>query len=106
MRTSRTKHRTARPKLAYNPTVRSARISLTAELPLRDHAERALSDYFANLNGHRPARLYDLVMREVEEPLFRTVLDYSAGNQSQAAIILGITRGTLRKKLREFGLSA
>jgi Fis family transcriptional regulator, factor for inversion stimulation protein len=76
------------------------------DLPLRNHAERALSDYFANLNGHRPARLYDLVLREVEEPLFRTVLDYAAGNQSQAAIILGINRGTLRKKLREFGLSA
>ena len=29
-----------------------------------------------------------------------------AGNQSQAAVILGINRGTLRKKLREFGLSA
>ena len=78
----------------------------TNDLPLRNHAERALSDYFANLNGHRPARLYDLVLREVEEPLFRTVLDYAAGNQSQAAVILGINRGTLRKKLREFGLSA
>jgi Fis family transcriptional regulator len=78
----------------------------TSQLPLRDHAERALSDYFASLNGHRPARLYDLVLREVEEPLFRTVLDYASGNQSQAAIILGITRGTLRKKMREFGLSA
>jgi len=77
-----------------------------ADLPLRNHAERALSDYFANLNGHRPARLYDMVLREVEEPLFRTVLDYAAGNQSQAAVILGINRGTLRKKLREFGLSA
>jgi Fis family transcriptional regulator, factor for inversion stimulation protein len=77
-----------------------------AELPLRNHAERALSDYFANLNGHQPARLYDLVLREVEEPLFRTVLDYAAGNQSQAAVILGINRGTLRKKLREFGLSS
>jgi Fis family transcriptional regulator, factor for inversion stimulation protein len=76
------------------------------ELPLRNHAERALSDYFANLNGHQPARLYNLVLREVEEPLFRTVLDYAAGNQSQAAVILGINRGTLRKKLREFGLSA
>jgi Fis family transcriptional regulator, factor for inversion stimulation protein len=81
-------------------------VSHTADLPLRGHAERALSDYFANLNGHRPARLYDLVLREVEEPLFRTVLDYASGNQSQAAIILGINRGTLRKKLREFGLSA
>jgi Fis family transcriptional regulator len=75
------------------------------ELPLRNHAERALTDYFANLNGHRPARLYDLVLREVEEPLFRAVLDYAAGNQSRAAVILGINRGTLRKKLREFGLS-
>ena len=75
-------------------------------LPLRDHAQRALSDYFASLDGHNPARLYDLVMREVEEPLFRAVLDYADGNQSRAAGILGINRGTLRKKLREFGLSA
>ncbi len=75
------------------------------ELPLRGHAERALTDYFSSLNGTRPADLYDLVMREVEEPLFRKVLDYAQGNQSQAAGILGINRGTLRKKLREFGLA-
>jgi Fis family transcriptional regulator len=78
----------------------------TSDLPLRNHTERALSDYLASLNGHRPAQLYDMVLREVEEPLFRTVLDYASGNQSRAAVILGITRGTLRKKLREFGLSA
>lgn len=106
MRTSRTNRKTAKPKLAYSPTIRSPRIALSAQLPLRDHAERALTDYFANLNGHHPSRLYNLVLREVEEPLFRTVLDYANGNQSQAAIILGITRATLRKKLREFGLSA
>ncbi len=72
---------------------------------MRNHTERVLNDYFASLNGHRPARLYDLVLREVEEPLFRTVLDYSAGNQTRAATILGITRTTLRKKLRELGLA-
>jgi len=71
---------------------------------LRNHAERALSDYFTSLNGHRPAQLYDLVLREVEEPLFRVVLDYAQGNQSRAAGILGINRGTLRKKLKQFGL--
>ena len=75
------------------------------ELPLRSHTERALHDYFASLNGHRPARMYDMVLREVGEPLFRAVLDYAAGNQSRAAMILGINRGTLRKKLRELGLS-
>jgi Fis family transcriptional regulator len=79
--------------------------SLAKDLPLRSHTERVLQDYFASLNGHRPARLYDLVLREVEEPLFRTVLGYSQGNQSRAAGILGINRATLRKKLREFGLT-
>lgn len=75
------------------------------ELPLRTHAEHALSDYFASLNGHRPARLYDLVLREVEEPLFKAVLDYTEGNQVRAADILGINRGTLRKKLRLLGIA-
>jgi len=75
------------------------------DLPLRNHAERALSDYFHSLNGHRPAHLYDMVLREVEEPLFRVVLDYAQGNQSRAAVILGINRGTLRKKLKQFGLA-
>ena len=75
------------------------------ELPLRSHTERVLHDYFSSLNGHRPARLYDLVLREVEEPLFSAVLDYSAGNQTRAAGILGITRTTLRKKLRALGLA-
>jgi Fis family transcriptional regulator, factor for inversion stimulation protein len=64
-----------------------------------------LNDYFASLGGHQPARLYDLVLREVEEPLFRTVLNYSSGNQTRAAEVLGINRATLRKKLREFGLT-
>jgi Fis family transcriptional regulator len=79
--------------------------SISKDIPLRDHAEDALQKYFESLNGHRPAALYDLVMREVEEPLFRAVMDYAEGNQSRAAVILGINRGTLRKKLREFGFT-
>jgi len=75
------------------------------ELPLRGHAERAFEDYFSHLDGYRPAGLYDLVMREVEEPLLRVVLRHAGGNQSRAAEILGINRATLRRKLREFGLN-
>jgi Fis family transcriptional regulator, factor for inversion stimulation protein len=74
-------------------------------LPLRSYAERVFCDYFTSLNGHRPAELYDLVLREVEEPLFRVVLDYAQGNQSRAADILGINRATLRKKLKQHGLA-
>lgn len=72
--------------------------------PLRTHTEEALRQYFKTLNGDRPGELYDLVMGEVEEPLFRAVMDYTQGNQSQAAGILGINRGTLRKKLKTYSL--
>lgn len=103
----------SRPRREYEARVSkvSGRISVqesngsSQEVPLRNHAEQALHDYFASLNGHRPAQLYDLVLREVEEPLFKAVLEYVEGNQSRAAGILGINRGTLRKKLRQFGLS-
>ncbi|MEM8546921.1 MAG: DNA-binding transcriptional regulator Fis [Pseudomonadota bacterium] len=70
--------------------------------PLARMTESALQDYFAKLNGTAPGDLYDLVLSEVERPLLRTVLKYTAGNQSQAAAILGINRGTLRKKLRTY----
>lgn len=72
--------------------------------PLRKHTEEALGQYFADLNGDRPGDLYDLVMGEVEQPLFKAVMDYTGGNQSQAAGILGINRGTLRKKLKTYSL--
>jgi len=73
-------------------------------ITLRTQTADALDMYFTNLNGHIPGELYNLVIREVEEPLFRAVLGYVDGNQSRAAEVLGINRGTLRKKLREYGL--
>jgi len=72
--------------------------------PLRKHTEEALQLYFKSLNGDCPGELYDLVLGEVEEPLFKAVMDYTDGNQSQAAGILGINRGTLRKKLKTYSL--
>mgnify|MGYP001323809040 FL=1 len=72
--------------------------------PLRKHTEEALQAYFRSLNGDRPGELYDLVLGEVEEPLFREVMDYTDGNQSKAANILGLNRGTLRKKLKTYSL--
>ena len=78
--------------------------ALNHNKPLRKHTEEALNHYFKSLNGDRPGELYDLVLGEVEEPLFKAVMDYTQGNQSQAAGILGINRGTLRKKLKTYSL--
>lgn len=76
----------------------------SGEGALGSMAKEALEQYFHTLNGHKPEELYDLVIGEVEKPLFRAVLEYTGGNQSLAASILGINRGTLRKKLRQHGL--
>lgn len=78
--------------------------SRAGEGALGSMAEDALQQYFTTLNGHKPEELYELVIGEVEKPLFRAVLDYTGGNQSLAASILGINRGTLRKKLRRHGM--
>ncbi len=72
--------------------------------PLSSLTDECLNNYFASLNGHKPGDLYELVIGEVEKPLFRAVLSYTKGNQSEAAAILGINRGTLRKKLKTYKL--
>ena len=85
------------PRARANPSCSSqqAAARLTGE---------ALRTYFRDLNGHKPSALYDLVLGEVEPPLFETVLDYTRGNQSRAAEILGLNRATLRKKLKHYDL--
>jgi len=73
--------------------------------PLSALTDEALRHYLNSLNGHQPAELYQLVIGEVERPLFSAIMDFTGGNQSQAAEILGISRGTLRKKLKTYKLT-
>ncbi|MCW8824805.1 MAG: DNA-binding transcriptional regulator Fis [Gammaproteobacteria bacterium] len=73
--------------------------------PLNGSVSDALDRYFKNLDGHDPDDLYQLFMGEVERPLLQRVLKYTDGNQTRAAAVLGINRGTLRKKLIQYGLS-
>ena len=72
--------------------------------PLRESVKHSIERYFAHLDGQQITDLYDMVICEVEEPLLQTVMRITGGNQSLAARLLGISRGTLRKKLEQFGL--
>lgn len=71
---------------------------------LRVCVEKALQGYFAQLDGQDTSNLYDLVLAEVEAPLLATVMEYVKGNQSKASELLGLNRGTLRKKLKQYNL--
>lgn len=72
--------------------------------PLRDSAAEAIAHFLSTLDGEACSDLYDMVLHQVEEPLLRAVLEYTQQNQSHASAMLGLNRGTLRKKLRQYGL--
>jgi Fis family transcriptional regulator len=64
----------------------------------------ALEQYFRDLDGEKPAAIYDMVLKSVEKPMLEVVLAKAGGNQTLAAEMLGINRNTLRKKLTEHQL--
>ena len=70
---------------------------------LADNVHRALRNYFAHLDGQPVTDVYQMVLSEVEAPLLETVMEYTRGNQTKASVILGLNRGTLRKKLKQYG---
>ncbi|MBT4590550.1 MAG: DNA-binding transcriptional regulator Fis [Porticoccaceae bacterium] len=71
---------------------------------LRVSVADAMQRYFDDLDGQSTVNLYDLVLAEVEAPLLTAVMAYARQNQSKASEILGLNRGTLRKKLKQYDL--
>ena len=76
----------------------------TQNQSLRDCVEQAMDNYFKHLEGQDVSNVYDLVMAEVEAPMLEIVMKYTRHNQTKAAHVLGLNRGTLRKKLKQYGL--
>jgi len=64
----------------------------------------SLEQYFRDLDGEKPAAIYDMVLKSVERPMLEVVLAKAGSNQTLAAEMLGINRNTLRKKLTEHQL--
>lgn len=71
---------------------------------LRESVRQCVKQYMSKLDGQEPKELWKMVCEEVEVPLIRTILEYTNFNQSKAAIWLGISRGTLRKKMAEYNI--
>ncbi len=81
-------------------------VSIENTAPLHVHVERAVREYFAALGDEIPTNLYELILMQVELPLLTVVLEQTRGNQTKCAQILGLNRGTLRKKLKTYDLMA
>lgn len=71
---------------------------------LRQYVRDVVRQYLKDMGSTPPDNLHQIIITEVEKPLIETVLEETAGNQSRAAEILGITRSTLRSRIRRYGL--
>ncbi|MCG8465847.1 MAG: Fis family transcriptional regulator [Xanthomonadales bacterium] len=64
-----------------------------------------VSEYLRDMGSAEPRAVYKMIIEEVEPAMIAAVMEHAGGNQSRAATILGITRTTLRQRLRQYGLT-
>lgn len=74
------------------------------QVSLSQAVETSVSNYLIAMQGQDLTNLYDILLQEVEAPLLTVVMRQTAFNQSRAAKMLGLNRGTLRKKLKRYDL--
>jgi len=75
-----------------------------SKINLKDYTRHTVRQYLNDLKGHQAKHLYDFVVDEIEKGLILEILEFTNGNQTQASSILGITRTTLRNKIRKHKL--
>ena len=71
---------------------------------MRESVTIAVRHYLKDLDGQISADVYQMVLAEIEAPLLREIMAYTRNNQTKASIMLGLNRGTLRKKLKQYNL--
>lgn len=72
--------------------------------PLRDEVRKTIRQFLSDMGTTEPEHVYRKLLSEVEPPLIEEVLNFTRGNQSRAARILGMTRNTLRTRIRRYDI--
>jgi Fis family transcriptional regulator len=79
-------------------------IDILTGTTLKQAVKDTLQNYFTNIGSEQPVDFYSILLEEIERPLLEVLINYTNYNQVRMAQILGISRGTLRKKLKQYGM--
>jgi two-component system nitrogen regulation response regulator GlnG len=93
-----------KPDTASSPAEKAD--ARSGSVSIAQAVEENMRSYFAEFGENLPPPgLYDRVLAEMEYPLILAALTATRGNQIKAADLLGLNRNTLRKKIRELGVT-
>lgn len=73
-------------------------------IALEDIVYQKLDHFFERLGKVEACDVHKAVLKQVERPLIGACLRWAGGNQVKAARVLGMSRGTLRAKIKELGI--
>ena len=99
-----TRAETLQPTMGAEVAANDDNSDLAPGQNLRESVTLAVRHYLNELDGQISADVYQMVLAEIEAPLLREVMAYTGNNQTKASIMLGLNRGTLRKKLKQYNL--
>lgn len=71
---------------------------------IQDSIRLYLEQYFSELGGQAPANVYNMMLELIERPMLEVVMNKAGNNQCRATRYLGLARGTVIKKLKQYGL--
>ena len=69
---------------------------------LSEVVKKAVENFLSLPETHGITNLHDMVLEQIEPALFKSVIEHCKYNQSKAAILLGLSRGTCRMKLKKY----
>jgi len=70
--------------------------------PLQDVLLKKINDFLNSQDIKELTNFHSMYLSEIEPPLLNAVMEKNKYNQVRSAKMLGISRGTLRKKLKEY----
>jgi DNA-binding protein Fis len=75
------------------------------DLGLEDVVEHKVGHFLHRLGSYEVTDVHKVVLEQVERPVLRLAMGWSNGNQQKAARLLGISRNTLRTKLKNLKIT-
>src|SRR3990167_331859 len=83
-------------------TVREGFMSTSTSI--QESIRKYLEQYFAELGTEAPANVYEMMLDLIERPMLEEVMKRAGNNQCRATRYLGLARGTVIKKLKQYHL--